>query len=996
MEWGHRWRCPSGSGQFEFMDIVCFGQQNWDHCWTGKQQLMSRLAARGHRVLYVDPTWLGVGPESSEGTPGLRREGPKDLFVLAYDYRPFLRWKGNVWRWPRTIRGRVEELGFVDPVAIALRPPALPLLRKLAPRGALYYAVDEMTAFGERSPAEMRQVRRDEEAMLLHVDIALGVSERLQERFATLHPRSRWLPNGADLDHFAPARLAAAAPHAGLAALPEAPRPTLVFVGQVDERLDQSLLLRIARERDVRVVLAGRVKDGVDVSAMESEARIHLLGYVPYEDLPGVLREADVCLVPYRVTELTRSCNPLKVFEYLATGRPVVATDLDGLAWCADAIDIAEGPDEFLASLDRRLADPDAGREARLERARANGWDARVDELEDLLAESILLARRREAALRARPDQRYADAAIGARALPFYIATRVLGRLLHLGRLVAVLASRARPGVRRVLVSRRTRLGDLVVLLPMLDALRAHYPSARIDLAVQAGAGPMTRSLLAGRQVVDRIVELDFMAAATLRERASGALRLALEGYDLHVSGAAYSIMREAIFSGAPQRIGLDERHPLQRLNRIRVPHRPDRHEADNHLALAEALGAVALGPARVPWIQPPEADAVRSARVEADVPERARYLVIHPGAQKPSRRWPAERWPELIGRLLDRHDDLHVVLTGSSDESSAIDAVIAALPLPHREHCRSVAGRTDLATLQALMHGASEVVVGDTGVLHLARAVGAPMLALLGPENAARWGPHPGGAGTAMSLRHVVPCAPCKKWDCEPHYCLRALTVEEGLAAVERVLREDGAGVEYPDWASGHGRGLPDASSHERGAPRRLRGARHDHRDQPWADLHALAAAGGDIPDIPVVYVVGDAAASPADVRSRAGWLGYPAQRLRDGWPGDGERPAASSSAAETTLTMVAVLGDTAEWEPGRLGADVARLVRRPDLAVVADPVRGPGAGALLRAAVAEEIRRGRSESDHVGSEEYGRARQVMERLGVGAGSGRLRAGLS
>lgn len=948
------------------MDIVCFGQQNWDHCWTGKQQLMSRLTARGHRVLYVDPTWLGVGPASPGGTPGLRREGPEDLFVLSYGYRPFLRWRGNVWRWPRTIRRRVEELGFIDPVAIALRPPALPLLRELAPRGAVYYAVDEMTAFGERSPAEMRQVRRDEEAMLLHVDIALGVSERLQERFATLHPRSHWLPNGADLDHFAPDRLAAAPVHPVLAALPEVPRPTLVFVGQVDERLDQSLLLRIARERDVRVVLAGRVKEGVDVTAMEREARIQMLGYVPYEGLPGVVREADVCLVPYRVTELTRSCNPLKVFEYLATGRPVVATDLDGLAWCADVIDIASGPDEFLAALDRCLADPDHGREARLKRARDNGWDARVDELEGLLTEAALLARRRESALRARPDPRYADAVIGARALPFYVVTRVLGRFLHLGRLVAGLAGRGRPGVQRVLVSRRTRLGDLVVLLPMLDALRAHYPSARIDLAVQAGAGAMARSLLAGRHVVDRIVELDFMAAATLRERASGALRLTLEGYDLHVSGAAYSIIREAIFSGAPLRIGLDERHPLQRLNRIRITHRPDRHEADNHLALAEALGAVALGPVRAPSIAPPEADSIRSARVEAGVPERARYLIIHPGAQKPSRRWPADRFAAVAEALLSDESGRHVVLTGAPEERRLVDTVHARLSDRTRPRCTAAAGRTDLDDLIALLSGADLLVCGDTGVLHLGRALGVPLVAVLGPENEMRWGPHPGGRGPAISLRREVPCAPCKRWECPPHYCLESLTATEVAAAARELLAaDDHPVVVYPAWAAGSAGGQEMPGSAEVS----LRPLDRRTVALDWAAVRSPAPP-------PAVCVVG----SP-DVRSvaRGAPTDYPESRLRAA-PG-------IESVARGSEFAVAAVADPGTWEDGQLAADVAALVRRPDLAVVTPTGRGRlagrplaggslAAGATFRGTVIRELLDGRETSEIVPQAEYDVAR--------------------
>ena len=115
------------------------------------------------------------------------------------------------------------------------------------------------------------------------------------------------------------------------------------FVGQIDERMDQGLVVALARKiahraRPAQVVLAGRVKDDVDVSRLRGEPNVHLVGFVPYEQLAGIYRELDVGIVPYVISALTQASNPLKVYEYIAADLPTVATDLAGLNSTREAI----------------------------------------------------------------------------------------------------------------------------------------------------------------------------------------------------------------------------------------------------------------------------------------------------------------------------------------------------------------------------------------------------------------------------------------------------------------------------------------------------------------------------------------------------------------------------------------------------------------------------------------------------------------------------------
>lgn len=964
------------------MDIVCFGQQNWDYCWTGKQQLMSRLATRGHRVLYVDPTWAGSGDGGvPRAAAGLRREGPGELHVLTYGYRPLLRWRGNRWWWPRAIRRTAAELEFVSPVAVALRPPALRAMDALDPRGRVYYAVDEMTAFGDRSPAEKRVVRAGEEAMLRSVDVVVGVSRRLRDRFATLHPRSRFLPNGADVNHFSPESLAEATVHPGIPG--SFTGSTLVFVGQVDERMDQALLRKLVDELPgCRVVLAGRVKPGVDVDALRDEDRIQLLGYVPYEELPGVLRVADVCLVPYVIDELTRSCNPLKVFEYLATGRPVVATDLDALDWCADVIHVATDGDDFVAGVRHALADPSSGRPERLRRARENGWDARVDELERVLEEARAIDEARRSRRAAPPDPRFTGGGLGPAGEAAHQLSRVAGRAFAAGRAGASLVRGRRRGVRRILVARRTRLGDMVVFLPLLRALRALHPEARIDLAVQPGAEAVARELVGLDGPVDAIEALDFLSAPSRRAQLRGAWRLCARGYDLLVTGAGYSTLREATLCGAPRWIALDDGHPLQQRATRRVRLDPSRHEAANHLALAEALGATILGPDRCPRVEAPGAERGRAVREALGIPPDAGLVVVHPGAQKPSRRWPAGRYGRVISALLERDPECRIVISAGPDEGDLAGRVRAAVADPAASRCVSAAGRTDLGELIALLGEADFVVCGDTGVLHLARALGRPLLALLGPENEGRWGPHPGGLAPAVSLRHEVPCAPCKRWDCGPHYCLDRLRPEEVIEAARALLGDDGGErtegpgpVTYEGWAQGYGEEVPPEP------PVRLHGLDRSTRRETWESL------AGAVPEPPEVDVL-----APSD----AAWADDPATRFD--YPPGKLRVRAD---LEDPAFAVAVVPDPARWPDGRLSAEVAALVRQPDLGAAGldgaarrpgDPLprRVDATGLTLRGTVVRELVAGRRTSEIVSPAEYGVLRLAWRSLEDGSSPGR------
>ncbi|MCC2667554.1 MAG: UDP-glycosyl transferase/glycogen phosphorylase [Armatimonadetes bacterium] len=920
------------------MEIVCFGQQNWDYCWTAKQQIMTRLASRGHRVLYVDPTWSmksgsrwdAVRALAPVSTGAGLRELDANLHLFTYQYAAALRWRRNESRWGDVVRGIAGKLGFRAPLAFALHPDAAPLIEALQPAARIYYAVDEMSAFGGTPPDEQQRLREAEEHLLRSADVALAVSPRLHERFAALNPRTFLLENGADFERFAPESLARAPRHPLVASLTG---PRLGFVGQVDERLDQELLVTLARRRPQwQLVLAGRVKPGVSVARLEAEANVHVRGYQPYTALPGILRDIDVCLVPYEQSLLTHSCNPLKVYEYLATGKPVVSTPLDGLRICREVVSLASGAGGFLDAIEQALADPEAGRTARLKLAGAHTWDRRVDQLEEYLEHAAEAARDRGASLASTgaivspPTPSYfAGERLPCRSRLAHDALTAAGWVSYGARQVAGLLRGRREPIRRILVVRQTRLGDLVVFLPTLAALRRRFPEAHIVLGVQPGM--RLGALLEGCDDIDEIRELDFLREGSPSMRSHSAARFFAEGFDLVVSGGGFFVMRDAFFSGAPHRVGLDDGHPLQVLNRTRVRLDPTRHEAENNLALIEALGGRAEGAERAPRLRlDPQRTRESAARVceGLGVPPEAPVLAVHPGSQKPSRRWPIEGFAEVVRTLLSERPDLHVLFTGVPGEEDLIERIRTILPAALRGRAHSTLGLTDLHGLAGLLQRSATVLCNDTGVLHVARAVGAPLVALLGPENDRLWGPHPLGEAPATALRHVVPCAPCQRWSCEQHFCLRLLRVDEVLAEVRALL--DGRGEQ----------GTPERGRELIQLTRRIE--RHT-----WA---SLANAGIEVPLVSVILPAGlsDAgltealAAVDADDYPRIEVVAAAPARLPASRTPVRVIPAQPDAGAmwsdlveESRGAFVATFQPGATWKPGRLGAAVSALMRDP-----------------------------------------------------------------
>jgi glycosyltransferase involved in cell wall biosynthesis len=258
------------------------------------------------------------------------------------------------------------------------------------PSLAVYHCVDEHSAFpGFVSPDV---VKAYDDELTRRADLVITTSENLRRAREPLNPHTYTVLNAADVEIFNKALDPGLALPSDLAAIPA---PRLAVVGMHDSRLDVDAIEAIAKaDSSWQVLLIGPVKPGqVDEPRLRRLPNVHLLGEKPRSELPAYLKASAVALIPYRSNELTRNIFPLKLYEYLAAGVPVVAGGLPELASYAGTIGVANSAGEYPALI-REQIDTDTAerRAARVALAARNTWDHRAEQISGLVGDALTRA----------------------------------------------------------------------------------------------------------------------------------------------------------------------------------------------------------------------------------------------------------------------------------------------------------------------------------------------------------------------------------------------------------------------------------------------------------------------------------------------------------------------------------------------------------------------------------------------------------------------------
>jgi glycosyltransferase involved in cell wall biosynthesis len=264
-----------------------------------------------------------------------------------------------------------EKFALDRPVIVTTLPNAVDALGVIGERRVVYYCVDDFTLW---PGVDAIAARTMEEELLARADVVITTSEALRRSRTRGSNVPHSLPHGVDVDHLATASDPATDPWPGI----RNGRPVLGYLGLIDERTDASLVAQIARSRpDWDIALVGPVDRVPDL--LRRVSNIRLVPAVRYEQVPRVLAAFDVAILPYARNELTRAINPLKLREYLASGRPVVATPLPEVAAYSDVVHLASNAETFVAACAFAIDGPRDLRAERLPRLRNESWDARAE-----------------------------------------------------------------------------------------------------------------------------------------------------------------------------------------------------------------------------------------------------------------------------------------------------------------------------------------------------------------------------------------------------------------------------------------------------------------------------------------------------------------------------------------------------------------------------------------------------------------------------------------
>jgi glycosyltransferase involved in cell wall biosynthesis len=378
-------------------DIVMFSTADWaSQYWTNKQHTAARLAARGHRVLYVE-------------TVGLRRPGLNQIDAVRMAARlrrglgPPAQVRDNLWvlspltvpmaqrysainafnRWQ--LRSRIgswmRQQRIARPLIWTYHPYMLEAAEALNPLMIIYHCVDDLGAVPgiDRSTFDLAESR-----LLARADLAFATSHHLQDRCAAVAgSRAHYFGNVADIAHFAQARHISDLPPE----LAEIPRPRLGYIGVLsDFKIDFALLETLVASRpDWQFVFIGDQREGQNSEAaarLKLKSNVHFLGWRSYHELPKYLAGFDVGLLPQLINDYTRSMFPMKFFEYLAAGLPVVSTALPALRDFASVHSVAHDGCAFSKAVSVVLAG--CGPKAPPVEdplLQANSWDTRLDQM---------------------------------------------------------------------------------------------------------------------------------------------------------------------------------------------------------------------------------------------------------------------------------------------------------------------------------------------------------------------------------------------------------------------------------------------------------------------------------------------------------------------------------------------------------------------------------------------------------------------------------------
>ncbi len=362
-------------------DIVVFGIIPWDFRFQRPQQFCTRLAAQGYRILYINNT-------CTHQIGGSLKKINDNLYVasstgngVVYNNLGFHQQRELI----NSIYRFFDQLSISNPILWVDVPYWGDVIENFEREMLVYNCMDSYTDFTDLQKF-CPNLEQKEEILSQSADLIITSALLLEEKMHKYNDNVVCVPNGVDLSHFAQVQIQEKPKD-----LIEIPQPIIGYYGAIAEWMDLELIKYIAEKMgDHSFVFIGQPT--VNISELTSISNIYFLGEKPYHELPNYLYYFKTTIIPFKKNRLSLSTNPVKLYEYLAGGKPVVSVDLPEIRKFSNVVYIAENYDQFLFLL-QQVGDDEIviERNKRLQAVEGNDWDDRV---KDIL--NIIETRRRE------------------------------------------------------------------------------------------------------------------------------------------------------------------------------------------------------------------------------------------------------------------------------------------------------------------------------------------------------------------------------------------------------------------------------------------------------------------------------------------------------------------------------------------------------------------------------------------------------------------------
>jgi len=388
------------------MNMVFFGDQ-WDNLWRRRQQIAWRLVQKEA----IGQTWYIESPVT---VTSLIKDWRGKADVEAHNRWERIRQKGlwvdingvhvvtpvtllpettnplghqlNHWHYGRVVR-RVARVNRHRPVLLWLsKPMDLPWIDYFAPVLTCYDSTERFWEFEDAAP-RLRQLWRYQDAQLARrADVVFVQTEQHLREKQAQGANVFLIPNAVDTDRF---DTSANSPPSDLK---DIPTPRIGYVGSINYRIDWDLVEHILRcLPQFNVVFVGiSAGDSRFDSLARRYQNMHSLGPRSYAQIPAYLHAMDVCVIPFLATPLTISQSPLKLFDYLAAGKPIVATNVGNMGELEQWVQIADSHDGFCPAIEKAVAEdcPELQQSRRLV-ASQNSWNVRVEQIWDIISSRL-------------------------------------------------------------------------------------------------------------------------------------------------------------------------------------------------------------------------------------------------------------------------------------------------------------------------------------------------------------------------------------------------------------------------------------------------------------------------------------------------------------------------------------------------------------------------------------------------------------------------------